>query len=40
MYRLSHKLKRVKAILKAFNFHSFGKLRERVVHARETLNQA
>ena len=40
MYRLTRKLKRVKAILKAFNFHSFGKLRERVVDARETLNQA
>ena len=38
MYRLTRKLKRVKAILKAFNFHSFGKLRERVVDARETLN--
>ena len=40
MYRLSRKLKSVKAILKAFNFHSFAKLRERVVDARETLNQA
>ena len=40
MYRLTRKLKRVKAILKAFNFHSFGKLRERVVDARETLNKA
>ena len=40
MYRLTRKLKRVKSILKAFNFHSFGKLHERVVEARETLNQA
>ena len=40
MYRLTRKLKSVKAILKAFNFHSFAKLRERVVDARETLNQA
>ena len=40
MYRLTRKLKRVKAILRDFNFHSFGKLRERVMDARETLNQA
>ena len=40
MYRLTRKLKIVKAILKAFNFHSFAKLREQVVDARETLNQA
>ena len=40
MYRLTHKLKTVKAILKSFNFHSFAKLRERVVDTRETLNQA
>ena len=40
MYRLTSKLKRVKAILKTFNFHSFGKLRERVVDAKEILNQA
>ena len=40
MYRLACKLKRVKATLKAFNFHSFGKLRERVEDARESLNQA
>ena len=40
MYRLTLKLKSVKAIIKAFNFHSFAKLRERVVDARETLNQA
>ena len=33
-YRLSQKLKRVKASLKMFNFHSFGKLRERVEDAR------
>ena len=40
MYRLTQKLKRVKASLKAFNFHSFGKLCERVVEARKTLEQA
>ena len=40
MYILTRKLKRVKATLKAFNFHSFGKLREHVEVARETLNQA
>ena len=40
MYRLTRKLKSVKAIFKAFNFHSFAKLRERVVDVRETLNQA
>ena len=40
MYRLTHKLKSVKATLKAFNFHSFAKLSERVVDAKESLNQA
>ena len=40
MYRLTRKLKSVKATLKAFNFHSFAKLRERVVDAKESLNQA
>ena len=40
LYRLSRKLKSVKAILKDFNFHSFAKLRERVVDDREKLNQA
>ena len=40
MYRLTRKLKSVKATLKAFNFHSFGKLREHVEDARESLNQA
>ena len=40
MYRLTRKLKRVKAILRDFNFYSFGKLCERVMDARETLNQA
>ena len=34
MYRLTQKMKRVKVSLKAFNFQSFGKLRERVVEAR------
>ena len=33
-------MKRVKAALKTFNFHSFGKLHERVGDARESLNQA
>ena len=40
MYRLTQKLKRVKASLKVFNFHSFGMLGERVVKARKTLEQA
>ena len=40
MYRLTRKLKSVKAALKAFNLHSFAKLRERVVEAKETLIQA
>ena len=40
MYRLTRKLKSVKAALKAFNFHSFAKLRERVVDAKASLNQA
>ena len=40
MFRLTRKLKRVKAILKAFNFRSFGGLHERVVAAKEALCQA
>ena len=40
MFRLTRKLKCVKAILKAFNFRSFGRLHERVVAAREALCQA
>ena len=40
MYRMAQKLKRVKVALKTFNFQSFGKLRERVVDAREKLTQA
>ena len=40
MFRLTRKLKRVKAILKAFNFRSFGRLHERVVAAKEALCQA
>ena len=39
MYRLACKMKRVKATLKAFNFHSFGKLRERVEDARDLLTR-
>ena len=37
MYRLVQKMKRVKASLRGFNFHTFGKLRERVVEAMENL---
>ena len=40
MYRLSQKLKRVKASLKMFTSHSFGKLRDRVEDAREALKMA
>ena len=40
MFKLTRKLKKVKAILKAFNFRSFGRLHERVVAAREALCQA
>ena len=40
MYRLAQKLKRVKASLKSFNLHFFGKLHDRVVDAKEKLNQA
>ena len=40
MYRLTHKLKSVKAALKAFNLHSFAKFRDRVVDVKENLNQA
>ena len=39
MFKLTCKLKGVKAILKAFNFRSFGRLHERVMEARETLSQ-
>ena len=40
MFRLTRKLKGVKAILKAFNSRSFGRLHEHVEAARETLSQA
>ena len=40
MFKLTHKLKSVKAILKAFNFRSFGKLHDRVVAAKEALCKA
>ena len=40
MYRLTRKLTSVKAALKAFNFHSFAKLHDRVVDAKENLKQA
>ena len=40
MFKLTRKLKGVKAILKAFNFRSFGRLHERVMEAREALSQA
>ena len=40
MFRLSQKLKRVKASLKMFNSHSFGKLRDRVEDVREALKMA
>ena len=40
MFRLTRKPKAVKAILKAFNFRSFGRLHERVVAAGEALSQA
>ena len=40
MFKLTRKLKKVKAILKAFNFRSFGRLHERVVASREALCQA
>ena len=40
MFRLTRKLTGVKAILKAFNFRSFGRLHERVVAAREALYEA
>ena len=40
VFRLTRKLKSVKAALKAFNFHIFSKLRERVVDAKASLNQA
>ena len=40
MYRLTRKLKCVKARLKAFNFQEFANIRERVVEAREALHRA
>ena len=40
MFRLTRKLKSVKATLKAFNFRSFSGLHERVVAARQALCQA
>ena len=40
MYRLTRKLKCVKARLKAFNFHEFANIREKVVEAREALRRA
>ena len=40
MYRLTQKLKCVKSRLKAFNFHEFSNIREKVVEAREALHRA
>ena len=40
MFRLTRKLKGVKAILKAFNFRTFSRLHDRVVAAREALCHA
>ena len=40
MFRLTRKLKSVKATLKAFNFRAFSGLHERVVAARQALCQA
>ena len=39
MYRLTRKLNCVKASLKAFNFHEFANIREKVVEAREALHR-
>ena len=40
MYKLTQKLRSVKTSLKAFNFHEFANIREKVVEAREALHQA
>ena len=40
MYRLTQKLRCVKTYLKAFNFHVFDNVREKVVEAREALHRA
>ena len=40
MYRLTWKLRSVKTHLKAFNFHVFANVREKVVEAREALHRA
>ena len=40
MYKLTQKLKSVKTRLKAFNFHVFANIREKVVDAREALQHA
>ena len=40
MYRLTRKLRSVKTRLKAFNFHVFANVREKVVEAREALHRA
>ena len=40
MYRLTRKIRSVKNRLKAFNFHVFANVQEKVVEARETLYRA
>ena len=40
MYRLTRKLRSVKTRLKAFNFHAFANILEKVVDAREALHHA
>ena len=40
MYRLTRKLRSVKTILKAFNFHAFANIREKVLEARVALHHA
>ena len=40
MYRLTRKIRCVKTRLKAFNFHVFANVREKVLGARETLHRA
>ena len=40
MYRLTRKLRSVKTRLKAFNFHVFANVREKVVEVREALHRA
>ena len=40
MYRLTRKLRSVKTLLKAFNFHAFANIQEKVVDAREALHHA